>query len=132
MKPKGRLVIGIWGNPEDSESSGVLKAVVDALPAPPPGGGPFALSAPGVMEGLLEETELRILDRGEVDAPFVYQNLEAAWRAMRSAGPVQGALRVVGEEKLRSAVVGALKPFEKAGGGVRLENRFRYFTTTRR
>ena len=67
---EGRVTVGIWGKPEDCEYRHLLKAVADSLPSPPPGNGPFEFSGPGILEGMMESAELKIIDSGEADAPF--------------------------------------------------------------
>jgi hypothetical protein len=42
----------------------IFKAVLDTLPEPPPGEGPWALSMPGRLESLLEQAGLRIVGSG--------------------------------------------------------------------
>jgi SAM-dependent methyltransferase len=123
----GRVVVSTWGAPDDCEARHILKAVVEALPSPPPGEGPFALSAPGALESLVERAGLTVIGSGEVDCPMEYPELEIAWRAWRSSGPLQGAIRAVGEEKIKTAVLKAIEPNTNEGK-VRLENRFRYVT----
>ena len=54
-------------------------------------------SASGALEGLIEQAGLKVAGRGEVDCPFEYQDLETHWRAQRSGGPLQAAIRGVGE-----------------------------------
>ncbi len=129
--PGGRVVIGVWGQPEQCDMRYLFEAVLATLPAPPPGGGPFVLSGPGVLERLVEEAGLRIIGAGEADCPFEYADFEHLWRAQRSAGPLQGAIRSVGEERLKSAVASAVAPFFRHGGGIRLDNRFRYVVAAR-
>lgn len=125
---KGRVVLAVWSVPEECEMRDIFKAVRDTLPEPPPGEGPWALSMPGRLEGLLEQAGLRVVGSGFADCPFEYPDLAATWRAQRSAGVVQGVLRAVGEERLRAAVLKAAEAYQRPDGRVRLENRFRYVT----
>lgn len=129
--PGGRVVIGVWGQPQQCDMRYLFEAVLAALPAPPPGEGPFALSSPGLLEQLVEEAGLEVIDRGETECPFEYTDFEHLWRAQRSAGPLQAAIRLVGEEQLKSAVASALAPFVRHGGQIRLDNRFRYVAAAR-
>lgn len=128
--PNGCLVISTWGLPEQCEQRLILKAVRDSMPSPPTGGGPFALSAAGALESLVEQAGWKVTRSSEVDCPFEYPNLETHWQAQRSAGPLQAALRTVSEEQLRAAVEQAVASRRTSTGGVRLENRFRYVTAT--
>ena len=128
--PNGYIVVSTWGAPENCEQRVVFKAVRDVQSPPPSGGGPFALSASGALEGLIEQAGLKVAGRGEVDCPFEYQDLETHWRAQRSGGPLQAAIRGVGESRLRAAVEQAVGPYRTSTGGVLLENRFLYVTAT--
>jgi SAM-dependent methyltransferase len=128
--PSGCFVISTWSLPEYCEQRVILKAVRDALPTPPPGGGPFALSAAGMLESLVEQAGWRVTGSSEVDCPFEYPDLETHWQAQKSAGPLQAALKTVSEVQLRAAVEDAIKPYQTSTGGVRLQNRFRYVSAT--
>ncbi len=61
-----------------------------------------------------------------VDCPAQYPDQETAWQAQASAGPLQAALRVVGEQRLKAAVLQAFTPFTTRSGEVRLRQRARY------
>ncbi len=126
--PGGRMIVAIWGAREECEMRVVLKAIRETLPAPPQGKGPFVLSGPGQLEGLIEQAGGTVDGGAGVDCPFEYADFEALWRAQRSAGPFQGALQVVSEARLKEAVHRAVVPFRTPQGGLRLENRFRYVT----
>jgi SAM-dependent methyltransferase len=128
---EGRVAIGIWGSPDDAEFRVVFKAIRDSLPEPPNGGGPFALSGPGVLKGLIEKAGMAVYQEGEADCPFEYANFDAFWRANTSAGPVQGALRSVSEVTLKEAVHRAIEPFQAGDGSIRMVNRFRYVVAGR-
>jgi len=124
----GRITIGIWGKPEDCEYRHILKAVTNSLPSPPPGNGPFAFSGPGILEGMMESAELKIIDSGETDAPFRFEDFEIMWKIISSAGPLQSARQVVGERKLKDDIIRAAEPFQSDIGEILFNNRFRYVT----
>ena len=124
----GQVTVGIWGKPEDCEYRKILNAVADTLPSPPPGGGPFALSGDGILEGLMEKAELMILESGDVDAPFRFKDVEIMWKMISSAGPLQAARQVVSEQKLKAAIAHAAEPFRIEDGEILFNNRFRYVT----
>lgn len=126
----GYITVGIWGKPEDCEYRHILKAVADTLPSPPSGSGPFALSETGTLEGMMEAVGLKILESGEVDAPFQFTDFEMMWRMVSSAGPLQSAQKVVSEEELKAAIIRAAEPFQMDTGEILLSNRFRYVTAT--
>lgn len=126
----GLFVISTWDEPEYCEQRVLFKAVRDALPSPPAGGGPFALSAAGALEHLVEQAGWKVTTSNVVDCPFEYSDLETHWRAQKSAGPLQAVLKTVDETQLSAAVEEAIKPFQTSTGGVRLQNRFRFVTAT--
>ncbi|MBZ0276410.1 MAG: hypothetical protein K8I60_09705, partial [Anaerolineae bacterium] len=88
-------------------------------------------SAPGKLEGLVEEAGLKVLDHGEVDCPFSYPDFETFWRANASAGPLQAAMRAVGLEKLKAALEDAAEAFHTPAGHIKIApNIFRYITVS--
>jgi len=127
---QGRMVISTWGLPDYCDQRVVFKAVRDAQPPTPNGSGPFALSAAGALESLVEQAGWEVVGSGEVDCPYEYIDLESHWKAQRSGGPLQAAIRSVGEARIRAAVDRAVEPYRTSIGRVRLENRFRFVTAT--
>jgi len=127
----GRIVAGLFGTPEQVEFRAILGAVRDALPEPPPGDGPFGLSMPGQLESLFEEAGLKVLKSDEVDCPFHYPDSETFWRAMAAGGPMQRAMRVIGKEKLKGAILEAAKPFSLNDDSISIQpNVFKYVVAT--
>jgi SAM-dependent methyltransferase len=124
--PGGRVVVGLWGAPDQVEYRVVFNAVREALPEPPPGKGPFELSGPGALEELIEAAGLRVTGSGEALCVFEYPSFAVLWQANTSAGPLQAALRSVSEDRLRDAVRSAVAPYVRTDGNIRMENQFRY------
>ena len=120
-RPDGRIVAGLFGPPDKVEYRAIFSAVRDALPEPPPGGGPFELSMPGVLASLFEEAGLEVLASGEVNCPFRYPDFETLWRANASSGAVRGAMRAAGAERIRAAVREAAEPFLLDDGGIEIQ-----------
>lgn len=130
-KPGGYVAMVAWGRMEDCEFTATLKAVMACLPPPPPGArGTFALSAPGKMEALMEQTGLSVYAHGDVSCPFTYPDDETAWKTISSSGPLVAAVRAAGEEIIKRAVLASLVPFKTPGGGYRQENLFHYVIAT--
>lgn len=124
--PGGRVVAGLFSTPDKVEYRVLFQAVRDSLPDPPPGDGPFGLSAPGKLEKLFEDAGLPVVHADEVNCPFTFQDFDAFWRAGVAAGPLQGALRIVNEAKLKSAARTAVEPFQNEAGSILMNNAFRF------
>lgn len=123
----GRVVAGLFGPPGQVEFRTIFQAVRDAMPEPPPGAGPFELSAPGILESMLENGGLNIVESSEVDCPFSYPDLATFWQATVSGGPFQGLLQTAGEDLLRSAVEASVERFHMDDGSILIKpNIFRY------
>ncbi len=129
-KPGGRIAVAVWGQAENCEFRYVLKAVAEAMPEPPKGGGPFALSDAGALEGLLSKAGIGTDGRDEVACPFDYADVGTAWRATASSGPLQAAMRAAGREPIEDAVTKATQQFARSGGEVHLDNTMLYVTAT--
>jgi SAM-dependent methyltransferase len=123
----GKLGMVIWAPPNESQQTSVMAAIAAlATPQPPGAPGPFALSAPGVAESVLEEAGLRLVDKGEVPVMAVYPDAEAACRVMMAGSAGVRAIQHSGEERVRQAILERLEAFRVASDGYRFENRFRY------
>lgn len=125
--PGGRVVIAIWDRPEECEQHAIVRALRRLVPLPL-GEEPFMLSAPGVLDALVMRSGLRVVGGGVVTCRQDYPDFAMAWQAQVSAGPLQAALRVVGQKPLTEAMHEALAPYTASTGGVRLVNRYRYLT----
>jgi SAM-dependent methyltransferase len=126
-KSQGKIVIGLFGPAERVEYRSIFMAVRNALPEPPPGDGPFGLSGPGKLERLLKEAGLTVMDRGEVNCPFSYPDVETFWRANASAGPFQATMRTIGEDGLKSTLLEASLAFRNGDGSIEIApNIYRY------
>lgn len=126
-KPGGVIVAGLFSQPEEVEFTVIFKALRDAMPKPPEGGGPFELSTPGKLEELFTEAGLTNLMSGEVNCPFEYENFEIFWYGNSSAGPFQNILQMVGEKKLKSVVKDAIQDFIREDGRILFKkNMFKY------
>jgi SAM-dependent methyltransferase len=124
------VVIATWAVPERCEASVYVAALGPLMPPPPPGApGPFALSAPGALEGLATEAGLTPVDAAEVSCPWTFPDLESALTAMLASGPAIKAVRSAGEAATRDAVAAAIEPFRQPSGGYAIGSAFRYLVT---
>ncbi len=123
----GTVVIGVFGKPEESESTVYISGMGSLLPPPPPGApGPFALSADGALEALAHQAGLTPHLIETVECPWEYPDEPTALRGLLSAGPAIRAIQVKGEVVVRDAILNALAPFKTRSGGYHLSNSFRY------
>jgi SAM-dependent methyltransferase len=130
-KPNGRIVVAMFGTPDKVEFRTIFKAISDTLPEPPSRGGPFALSDPGILEGLIAQAGLNVLKSGLANCLYEFPDFDLFWRATVAGGPVQAVIRVVGEEKLKKSIQKAVEPYQNGTGVIRIEpNMFRYIVAT--
>ncbi len=98
------------------------------MPEPPKGPGAFTLAEEGVLEALVEKGGLTVIGGGSTDAPYVYPNPETAWRGQTSAGPMQRAIELVGEDNIREALMPVYEKQRTPSGEIRFNNTFRFVT----
>jgi SAM-dependent methyltransferase len=128
LKPGGRLVIGIWDKPGQSEATNILKAIGSLMPPPPPGTpGPFALSEDGVMEGILERIGVRLVYQAKIGCPILYYSLSDGIKSFMSTGPAAAACNYNDVITVKEAVAKALQPFRLAEDMYHLQNQFLVF-----
>jgi SAM-dependent methyltransferase len=127
VRPGGHVAMVVWGRREACQSSGVMGAIASVLPAPPAGAaGPFALSVPGKIEGMMTEAGLLPTTAGNVVLTYEWPDVETAARAYLASGNAARAIQLVGEEAVRTAIGPALAPLTTESGGVRASNEFHY------
>lgn len=127
MKPGGRLVAAVWGQPENCQMGPYLAALGSLMPPPPPGApGPWALSPPGALEELVEQAGLRPLSAHSVMTVFNFHDDDTATTGLLSSGPAVQAIQTSGEQAVATAVIDAIAPFKKIDGSYSLKNEFRF------
>jgi hypothetical protein len=84
------------------------------------------------LAGLATAAGLEALAAADVNVPFDLPDDDVALRCLLANGPAVLAIRASGEARVRDAVLQAIAPFRTAGGGYRLENKFRYLIARRR
>lgn len=126
-RPGGSVVVAVWGRPEECESAITIDAISRLVPDPRPGlRGPFALSAPGVVEVALIQAGLGRTSSGTVACPYIYPDLDAAVAGWQASGTAARAMQHVGAEAVRQAIIDSLPPYRTPDGRYRQHNIFRY------
>ncbi len=127
VRDGGRVAMLVWGPAESCQMASIMPVFGSFLPPPPPAApGPFALSAPGLVESLFAEAGLQPVASGEVDCPFGAADRATAVRGFLSAGVAVRAIEAAGEDAVRDALSKAVAAFERDDGSVRIENVFRF------
>jgi len=125
LAPQGRLCMVQWGPPELCQAAqAIFPALASIMPPSTGAANPLDLSVPESQDQVLKETRFGPIARQLADFPMEYASVEDAWRAQRSAGPIEGACRAVGEPAVKQALTKALQPFVGVAGSVRLQNKF--------
>jgi len=125
LVPGGKVGIAIFSPREESQQPKIMAAIAALAPPQSPGGpSPFALSAPGRLEAVVQAVGLQTLDRGEFPIVSVLPTAEAACRAFLAGGTGGRAVQHSGQERVRQAIQEALEGFRVETGGYRIEHRF--------
>ncbi len=128
----GRVVAVVFADPERCDNDRIFRAVVDLFPKPPTSAGPFALSAPGALQELVESVAgLSVEAIAEIDVVRDYEDVDNALRGQMAAGATWRAVEILGEDRVRAAIRGAVEQFLQPDGTVRMTNRFRYVVALR-
>lgn len=130
LTPEGRLAVAVWAPEKESDFRHVIDALVDLLPDPPAGDGPFALSPPGVLETVLESSGFEPVEERYVPSPFTHPDRDHYLQSVVGTGPGQAVSKQVGEEAVREALLDVGERFVRDDGAYHLENLFRVVGAT--
>lgn len=129
--PGAKIAVATWAPAERCETGVVLAALGNLLPPSPGGaGGPFALSASGMLEELVTSAGLTPARADEVPTPFSYPDLDTAVRAIVASGPAQRAIEHAGLEATTEALRTAFAASRQPDGSYYQNNAFRYVIST--
>jgi SAM-dependent methyltransferase len=129
--PGGSVAIGVWGDPAQCETDALFARLRSIAPPPPGTPTPLQISELGRVEALLEAARLTISGGGDVSCPFVFRDIDHAWAAHSSAGPLQKVIDAVGAENVRDTLASVLEADRKPDGQLRQDNAFRYVVATK-
>jgi SAM-dependent methyltransferase len=130
VKPNGRVIVAVWGAAEKCELAGYLAALGKLMPAPPPGApGPFALSAPGALEALVDKAGLRPEQSAAAPVNMSFADEATALRGLLAAGPATRAIGHSGDDAVCKGIADAILPYRKGDGSYLMRNEFRYLVS---
>jgi SAM-dependent methyltransferase len=131
-KPGGIVAVGMFAEPERSESTAVHLAMAAlSPPARDADHAPYALSAPGNVEAAMTSAGLELAAAGEVPLSWQYANTSDAMRGLLSSAGATRAVEDVGEQVVRATIESALTPFTAPDGTVTMRNVFRWVSARR-
>ena len=124
LRPGGRLVLSVWGTPEQNPWGSVVGRFLvqnGHMPAPEPGApGVFSMANEARTRGMLEDAGFQNVETAEIGVRFVFQDLDdyLSW-AVNTAGALAIVLRGLSEEEragLEAEVEAAFVPYAADGG----------------
>jgi SAM-dependent methyltransferase len=127
----GLVAIGIWGDVERCETEALFARLRSLAPPPPGTPTPVACSTPGVVESLLDKAGLTVIATEETPVSFAYPDLDTAWVAHTSAGPLRKVIATVGARQVRTVIDEVLTADRKPDGTLRQDNVMRYVRATK-
>ncbi|MCF8029452.1 MAG: class I SAM-dependent methyltransferase [Desulfohalobiaceae bacterium] len=123
----GRIVIAVYGKPEDCDTAEYISALSQLMPPPPPNTpGPFALSRDGALQEFVFRAGLEPQLQRDVSVPWDFPDGATAVRALLSSGPAAKAIEHAGESRVREAIQSVLPRFRTTTEDYVLHNKFRY------
>lgn len=123
----GRVVASLFAEPERCESTAIHLAMSALVPpAVPSSHAPYLLSEPGRLESLLAAAGLEVLDDGEVECVWAYDDVAGAVRGLLASAGGARTVEVAGRAATADAVRSAVAPFTAADGSIRMHNTFRW------
>ena len=126
-RKNGKVVMAVWGKPEDCEASPVMKAISSFLPTPPQSNTPARppLYSDGILEALASEAGLKPGSAEEIKCLWDFNNESDAVRTMLSAGLSTLAIQTAGEEKVHNSISRIIDGLKNQSGRVQLTNTFK-------
>jgi SAM-dependent methyltransferase len=124
----GLVAATTFAEPERCESTALHLAMKALVPEEAAGAAyaPYALSDPGGLEGLLAAAGLEPVEAGEVPVVWGYGDRETTLRALLCSAGGARTMAAAGEDAVRTALTGAVAPFEQPDGSIIMNNIFRF------
>jgi SAM-dependent methyltransferase len=128
VRPGGKIVLGLWDEAKNCDSSSIFSSLASLLPPPPPDApGPFALSADGTIERMSQQLKLSLVHHERVACPLLFTSLEDLYKAFMSTGPAVKAAETLGVEKVKEVIKKSSEPFRLTDEIYFMNNYFNLF-----
>ena len=122
-RPKGAVIIMVWGAADKCQLVPYITALGKLLPPPPPGApGPFALSLPGALEALATKAGLSPQAVTTVSTTMSLPDADTAVKGLLASGVAERAIRTSGEAAVRASVTDAIQAARKSDGSYAFSN----------
>jgi ubiquinone/menaquinone biosynthesis C-methylase UbiE len=131
LRPGGRMVLAVWASPEENPWLAAVPEAASELglgqPIAPDQPGAFALSAPGLLEDLLEDAGFDEPVLESIDLTFRSRSLDTWWETIRAMSstvrPLLDGLSPADHYKLRDAAEARWQPYVADDGTVAIPGR---------
>jgi ubiquinone/menaquinone biosynthesis C-methylase UbiE len=132
VRSGGSVAMTVFGRPEQCESTAMFAALGQLLPSgSDEQDGDPVLHREGVLESLAEEAGLLPREAGYLEIAEEYPDVETLLRGYLAHGSIVKAMRSSGEQPVRDALSTGVRELMTVGGGVRIEDEYRYLIATR-
>ena len=108
----------------------MFAALGQVLPSEPGQEEASVLHEEGVLESLAKQAGLVPRDAGYLEVVEVYPDLETLLRGYLAHGSIVRTVRSSDEQRVRAALSEGVRPLITTGGGVRIEDEYRYLVAS--
>ena len=127
-KRGGRLVIGVFGKPEDCGTMDYIHEIV-SLANIPYNFDPFTFSGDGELEAFAREAGLTPLTNETVDAAWIYPDEETMLFGLLSPGIAVMAIQNYGMDIVKDTIRKTMAPYKTSSKGYYVPNKKRFLMT---
>ncbi len=124
-KKHGKVIITVWGKPEDCDATQIFSALAQIMPPPQNPTGRPPLYNNGSLDNFASEAGLAPVKNEDIVCLWKFENESSALKAILSAGLIAIAINNAGEEKVRETVRNAVAQFKGHAGNYILKNSFK-------
>jgi len=123
-KPRAKIGIAMFGDMAHADFAVLGAAVRKLFVNPPSFEGPFSLSPPTKLHGVIKSAGLEILESEDFDRTREFESFNEFWHTQSGTGTTRYSIAELGEQPVRDAMAVAIAQFTDANGRISLKNRF--------